>query len=240
MGVGFQAFTNNGVFQIDGNTMGFGLRQKIAASTSNSSSGYVWRFYTVISFTAVTPIIAINAPNGVPVSCMGAWPQSGSTWNAVFYSPSQTNFTVYIFDQVASCPPSNSHCGLQVFNGSVQLIADSALGFLRVLDNQQGTMPSASTGSWSWSYGIQTVATACMLNSYQYGSLQFVSKDPDTPGANLGYLNFYTTAWSHSGGTATLNNVYDRTDTFTYTGSGPYSNISHLNWSALQIDVSHL
>lgn len=229
MSAGLQVYTSTGLFQIDGVTPGYALRQHSTVSTSNSTGNY----FGSLSFTGVAPLVAIYSGNGVPVACI-QMTVSGSTWTALFWSTAATTFDVYVFDSIQALSASGSTFGLQVFDGSGNIVADSALGFCSILDTPSGTVTASSASTQQFSYGVSKVATVCALNAFQYVSQTITVAKPLT-----GHYYFYSTAWMHSGGTATLN----WNQAVSQNGSLPSSTPTvgqFLNWSALMIDVTGL
>jgi hypothetical protein len=186
---GFQAFTDTGLFQIDGLTPNFQLtaslaqvlQQEILPTVYNNvgTQFYATYWHTTFTFTAATPFFAFVADGNVMVTPWKFTQTGASTYQAEFIGASQTTVRLFIFDQVA---PTSSHFGLQVFDASGRLIADAASPFARVIDVQSGqyvpgtgydatgsSMPG--TGTLIMNYGSRPVAIAgCFPAHYMFNT----------------------------------------------------------------------
>jgi hypothetical protein len=178
IGAGFQAFTDSGVFQIDGESVNFGFRQHSVCTTSDGGAGYntLYPVSTQLTFGAQSPIVAIYSP-GDAVALLACKENGNGTWTATFGSPTATTFDVYIFDEMSACPPSGSRFGFQAFNSQGTLIADSAIPFLKVMGAAAGdlnvpppstAMQGGGTYTQQWSYGIARVATVVGVTATAY------------------------------------------------------------------------
>ncbi|UEP31309.1 hypothetical protein [Burkholderia sp. B21-007] len=141
MSAGFQAFTDTGVYQIDGSTPNY---QMVQAMSANSADGVLQlalndagkAFYTTlpnVSFTfnsTAGPMYGVYASDGVGVTVWRT-ARSGSTYTLTFITERACTVSFFLFDRV---PPVAGKFGLQVFNERGELIADSSKPFLRVLD----------------------------------------------------------------------------------------------------------
>lgn len=151
MGVGYQAFTDTGLFQIDGLTPNYQLIQRMTQSTAltniptvfnNVQQQYYANFWwTSFTFYAITPLFAFTADNGAMVT---PWKfnRSGNTFTAEFVSAvGPVNINLFVFDQVA---PTNGKFGLQVFSAAAALLADAASPFAKVIDVRAGQVLGGS------------------------------------------------------------------------------------------------
>jgi hypothetical protein len=185
MTVGFQAFTDTGIFQIDGHTANFQLTTSLAQvlqqailptvynNVGNQFTGTYW--YTKFTFTANNPLFAFVADGNVMVTPW-RFSQSGSTFTAEFIGATQTTVRLFIFDNV---PVTGSRYGLQVFSETGQLIADAAVPFCKVIDVKAGqyvpgtgwdasglSMPGP--GTLSQSYPVNVAIAGCWPAHYMY------------------------------------------------------------------------
>ncbi|MCO1358814.1 hypothetical protein L0Y97_07805 [Burkholderia multivorans] len=187
MGVGFQAFTNSGIFQIDGSTPNYQLVERLEAVSQWTTVDTVWNnaniqyrgTYWICSFTfsADRPLYAFSADPGVGVSLWDAKAQPGGGGYTVrFITERQATVRLFVFSRV---PVSANRFGLQVFNASGELIADAASPFYRVLD----VIEVRYMGDWGWtvtgapnpqwdqrSYGRPVLISALWPAHYLWGS----------------------------------------------------------------------
>ncbi|KGR93895.1 hypothetical protein [Burkholderia sp. ABCPW 111] len=140
MTVGFQAFTDSGLYQIDGRTPNFQCTQSLSAVSQSTSlrvayndvnkpfDGTFW--VATFSFTANTPLYAFAADGGVGAT---VWDHqvSGNFHTIRIVTWQQTTVRFFVFD---STPPVGGNFGLQVFSETGALVADSSRPFYRVLD----------------------------------------------------------------------------------------------------------
>ncbi|AIO64889.1 hypothetical protein [Burkholderia oklahomensis] len=141
MGVGFQAFTESGVFQIDGTTPNYQLVQSMSAVSQLIRIDTVWNDKNIqfqgqfwvcsFTFSAEVPLYAFSADAGVGVSLWDAKSGDGRTYTVRFITEVQATVRLFVFSKA---PVSGRGFGLQVFDGQGQLIADAASPFYRVLD----------------------------------------------------------------------------------------------------------
>ncbi|KVT92718.1 hypothetical protein WK60_14100 [Burkholderia ubonensis] len=175
MTVGFQAFTDTGLYQIDGQTPNLQCTQSMAAVSSqqavnigNTAQGpyYVTKWVSTFTFGGTTPIYAIATDGGVGATVWDHQLSSGIHTVRVI-TDSQVMVRFFVFDQV---PPASSNFGLQVFDANGKLIADSSRAFFRVLDVVHDQYLSGtgwvvggfpSYGPFSRSYGGRPVLIAC-------------------------------------------------------------------------------
>lgn len=187
MGVGFQAFTDSGVFQIDGLTPNYQLVQRLEAVSQqttvetvyNNASIQYYGTYWMCSFvfTADRPLYAFCADPGVGVSLWDAKAsKDGRTYTVRFITEAQTTVRLFVFSNV---PATGSRYGLQVFGPNGTLIADAASPFYRVLDviesRYMGDAGWAVTGSPnpSWdqrAYGRPVLISGLWPAHYIWGS----------------------------------------------------------------------
>jgi hypothetical protein len=185
MTAGFQAFTDTGVVQIDGQTPNFQLVASYAQvlqqetlptvynNVGNQFSAPYW--HTTFTFTANNPLFAFVADGGVMVTPW-RFSRSGNTFTAEFIGASQTAVRLYVFDNV---PVVGSRFGLQVFNSAGALIADAASPFCKVIDVKSGqyvpgtgwdasglTMPGP--GTLSQTYGVNIAIAGAWPAHYMY------------------------------------------------------------------------
>lgn len=187
MPAGFQAFTDTGLFQIDGETPNYQLIASLAQVLAQDSLPTVYNnasqqfsatyWHTTFTFNANNPLVAFLADGGVMVTPW-RFSRSGNVFTAEFIGASQTTVRLYVFDNV---PPTNSHFGLQVFSSAGALVADAASPFAKVIDVKAGqylagtgfdntgtTMPGA--GTQAQDYGRPIAVAGCWPAFYMFGS----------------------------------------------------------------------
>lgn len=140
MTVGFQAFTDSGLYQIDGATPNFQCVQSFATVTQSTNLHVAYNdvgryfdgtFWTAtFSFTARTPLYAFSADGGVGATVWEHKAENG-LHTVRIVTGQQTTVRFFLFDTV---PPPGGNFGLQVFSASGALIADASRPFYRVLD----------------------------------------------------------------------------------------------------------
>lgn len=237
---GFQAWTDTGIYQIDGDTINFGFRQRGTLTTYPSDGNNSAQFHCncTYQFSAVNPILAVHAP-GAPVALLSIQAQGNNTWLATFWSWQATTFDVYVFDRMSNCPVSGPNCGLQCWSGSGELIADTRIPFMNVLGFPQGNLPALNNQQpegvyqrLQYTYGVSKVATVFGASAWQY-----VSRGYTNPQMRLGKVQGLISCWQHSGGIAFMCAVAQNSNVF------PIDNIilnpSPSYWSGLLVDVSH-
>ncbi|HDR8924500.1 TPA: hypothetical protein QDB26_000959 [Burkholderia vietnamiensis] len=158
MTAGFQAFTDTGLYQIDGMTPNYQLvMSSSAASTSttlllarNDAGNPFYTTLPAVSFTFTAnqaPMYGVYAEGGVGITLWNA-AASGNTYTLTFITEQPCTVHFFMFDKV---PPPSGNFGLQVFSANGTLIADSSRPFLRVLDviyeNYLGDTGWVTTGS---------------------------------------------------------------------------------------------
>ncbi|CAB3688762.1 hypothetical protein LMG24238_03002 [Paraburkholderia sediminicola] len=188
MTAGFQAFTDSGLFQIDGQTPNYQLTASLVQTLRQESIPTVYnnvgqQFYatywhTTFSFTATNPLFAFVADGNVMVTPWKFSKTGSNTYTAEFIGAGQANVTLFIFDKVA---PSGSRFGLQVFDNTGALIADAVSPFARVLDVKSGAYLSGSgfdgtgtsmpgAGTQSQDYGRPVAIAGCFPAHYMSNS----------------------------------------------------------------------
>ncbi|WP_261503564.1 hypothetical protein [Burkholderia multivorans] len=243
MPAGFQAFTDTGVFQIDGESVNFGFRQHAVCTTSDGGAGFntLYPVATQLTFAAQSPVVAIYAP-GEAVALLACKENGDGTWTATFCSPVATSFDVYIFDAMSACPPSGSRCGLQAFNSQGVLIADSAIPFLKVLGAGSGDLnvPPSSTamqggGTYTqqWTFGVARAATVVGVTATAYAAQGLTN-----PSQRLGKVMTMMSAWRHAGGVVSMAAVYSTSRVIPL--SNPILTWRYTQWSGIFVDVSNL
>ncbi|HDR9153772.1 TPA: hypothetical protein QDB05_000191 [Burkholderia vietnamiensis] len=175
MTAGFQAFTDTGLYQIDGMTPNYQLVMSASAASSSTTLLLARNdagnpFYTTLAAVSFTfsanqaPMYGVYAEGGVGVTLWNTT-SSGNTYTLTFITEQPCTVHFFAFDKV---PPPSGNFGLQVFDGNGVLIADSSRPFLRVLDviyeEYLGTSGWVVTGSpypaWkSRSYGVQVIVS---------------------------------------------------------------------------------
>jgi len=258
MTAGFQAYTDSGFVQIDGESINHSLRLHVTLSTSAAAlqvqGSNFGRIYSVVAqlvyltFQASQPVVAFYAP-GSPVALINCVQTSPGNWQALFWSNAQTSFEAYVFDRTDQVPASSSRCGLQVFNSSGVLIADSAIPMLRAITYYSGNVcgigPGWSNGSAGWpgttsaSYsqsGRTKVATGAVITATAVAGLSSNNTDGSDSSAWVGI-----SAWNHTaGGGVTWNWIVTGYNGAQYYPSYYVGYGSMLNWGGLLIDVSNL
>lgn len=176
MPAGFQAFTDTGVYQIDGRTPNYQMVQSMAADSAVGSlplarndAGRTFMIdlpSVTFTFSSVAgPMYAVLASGAVGITLWGA-KRNGSSYSVTFVTERPCNVRLFVFDQV---PVAAGNFGLQVFDAGGRLVADSSKPFLRVLDvifedymNGVGwTAEGAPSPPWhSRSYGVPVLISA--------------------------------------------------------------------------------
>ncbi|WP_081896664.1 MULTISPECIES: hypothetical protein [Burkholderia] len=190
MEAGFQAFTDGGVFQIDGKTPNYQLVQSMSGVSQRTSVQTVWNNdhklqfygeYWICSFTfsADEPLYAFQADPGVGVALWDTTSADGSgrLFTVRLITTQQATVRLFVFSKV---PVSSSKFGLQVFDENESLIADAASPFYRVLDviqegylgNDLGWVVAGapSPSDLSRSYGRPVLISALWSSHYIWGS----------------------------------------------------------------------
>jgi hypothetical protein len=217
MTVGFQAFTDTGLFQIDGQTPNLQLTATLAQVLQQESLPTVYnnagtQFYntywhTTFTFNAAAPIFAFVADGGVMVTPW-RFSQNGNQYTAEFIGASQTTIRLFIFDQV---PVTASRVGLQVFDATGKLIADAGVPFMKVIDVISGqyitgtgfdgtgtTMPGP--GTLNRAYGVNVAIAACWPSHYMTNSGDETTMSGISvagPNITWEFHTFYGTRGSH-------------------------------------------
>ncbi|KVU68943.1 hypothetical protein WK72_14565 [Burkholderia ubonensis] len=215
--------------------MNLGFRQHAVCTTQATSDPHGGQQYPVtagLTFAAITPVVAIYAP-GDPVALLACRPNWNGTWTATFWSPQATTFDVYIFDQMAACPPSGSTCGFQAFNAQGALIADSAIPFLNVLGFVSGALSGTTAYTQQWSFGVAKAATVVGVTGHKY-----VSQGLTVPAQDLGRTVAMISAWKHAGGTVQMAASLALSNVFPLTN--PILEWAYPNWTGIIVDVSNL
>ncbi|AOI88964.1 hypothetical protein [Burkholderia pseudomultivorans] len=141
MGAGFQAFTDSGVYQIDGSTPNYQMVQAMAGQSVTTGLPFVVNDAGIsfganlpnVSFTFTStagPMYGVFASDGVGITIWST-EVSGSAYTLRFVTERECTVYFFLFDRV---PVASGRFGLQVFNERGDLIADSSKPFLRVLD----------------------------------------------------------------------------------------------------------
>ncbi|KVC60492.1 hypothetical protein WI73_04545 [Burkholderia ubonensis] len=141
MTAGFQAFTDTGVYQIDGSTPNYQMVQAMSADSTyqglhlaNNDVGFEFRIsLPSVTFTFAAhagPMYGVHASGGVGITHWSTV-RNGNVYSLTFVTERPCAVRLFLFDQV---PPAAGNFGLQVFNERGTLIADSSRPFLRVLD----------------------------------------------------------------------------------------------------------
>ncbi|WP_321940067.1 hypothetical protein [Paraburkholderia sp. J8-2] len=237
MSAGFQAWTDTGLVTIDGSTPCFGLRVHQVITSSNQSiawgGGAASVFYMTvpiasITFTAAAPVVAFYSPSTY-CQMIALKNNGGNSWTAQFWTQSVASIEVYVFDQTNQFAGSNY--GLQVFDGSGQLIADATAPFLKPMGFISGNI-FGSTGNSFITHGYSSPN----YQSWAIASAKCATAAPLAASAIGNYI--WLDGWSHSGGTATHGWFQ-----LAKQGSGNDNNltafVSEVDWSGLLIDVAN-
>jgi hypothetical protein len=187
MTAGFQAFTDTGIVQIDGQTANFQLVAQLAQVLQLQSIPSVYNdvgkqfsatyWHTTFTFTANNPLFAFVADGGVMIAPW-RFSRSGNSFAAEFIGAAQTTLRLFIFDNVL---PTPSGFGLQVFSNAGVLVADAASPFCKVIDVISGqylpgtgwdasgtTMPGPQTQSAG--YPVNVAIAGCWPSHYMFSS----------------------------------------------------------------------
>ncbi|MUV20846.1 hypothetical protein GNZ25_05420 [Burkholderia thailandensis] len=176
MPVGFQAFTDTGLYQIDGKTPNYQMVQAMSGQSVIGTLRLAYNdagkpFTTTLPNVTLTfranagPMYGVYASGGIGISLWSA-KRSDSTYTLTFITEQPCTVYLFLFDRV---PPASGNFGLQVFDASGSLIADASRPFLRVLDvifedymNGVGwTVEGAPSPPWhSRSYGVPVLISA--------------------------------------------------------------------------------
>ncbi|MCA8013828.1 hypothetical protein LGM38_17410 [Burkholderia vietnamiensis] len=141
MPAGLQAFTDTGLYQIDGSTPNYQMVQAMSGQSVDTSLRLAVNdvgklFNTTLpsvafAFNATAgPMYGVYASDGVGITVWST-DVSGSMYTLRFITERPCTVYFFLFDRV---PPAAGNFGLQVFNERGNLIADSSKPFLRVLD----------------------------------------------------------------------------------------------------------
>lgn len=141
MPAGFQAFTETGVYQIDGATPNYQMVQAMSAQSVDTALRLAVNdagkpFTTTLPSVAFSfnstagPMYGVYASDGAGITIWST-DVSGTTYTLRFVTERPCTVFLFLFDSV---PLVSGSFGLQVFNGRGDLIADSSRPFLRVLD----------------------------------------------------------------------------------------------------------
>jgi hypothetical protein len=207
MGVGFEAYTDSGLFQIDGIAPNMTLRQIIGLGTSPGALPITWTQsglqgpvvpVAAASFEATAPLVALYSPY-TAATVISTTNNGGDIWTVEVWSLDPATVFLYIFDSVAAVGgPGGSGYGFQVFDSNAGLIYDARRSPVSILDfvsgNIMGQSPYTFQGNLAWpgnrqqvySYPVAKVATAAILNAADRSTQQY----------------FACSAWVHSGGSA--------------------------------------
>ncbi|AIO69954.1 hypothetical protein [Burkholderia oklahomensis] len=238
---GFQAWTDTGFYQIDGDTINFGFRQRNVLTTSEGGAGAATQFHCTCQyqFSAVSPILAVYAP-GTPVALLSFQALGNNTWLATLWSYQATTFDVYVFDRMSNCPVAGPNVGLQCWSATGELVADTRIPFMNVLGFPQGNIPARSTQQPTgiidriqYSFGVAKVATVFGATSWQY-----ITRGYTNPQQKLGKIQGQTSCWMHSGGTAYM--CYVASESTVLPIDPVVINPSPSYWSGILVDVSHI
>lgn len=248
MTAGFQAFTDSGLVQIDGTTQNYVLRSTLSVTTSNgnmpagkANAGTVYTLLApmaTFAITAINPLIVLYSPSAYStiLSVTGGAPN----WTVTIWSNTPAAITVYVFDQSSVAVPSGPGYGLQVFDGSGNLIADGRQRLARIVDTQSGNIKSVGAGwgqygqvdnqthTWSYAGTVSKVGVGAVVTP-------FVSSP--TGGTNNGWYDIggYQTAGT------TVNflwQYYSQGSTSHPGNNNCYG--SQYNWSFMAVDLSNI
>ncbi|WGS46061.1 hypothetical protein LFL97_25620 [Burkholderia sp. JSH-S8] len=176
MAAGFQAFTDTGLYQIDGRTPNYQMVQSMSADSAARSlplaMNDVGKTFLIslpnvtFTFSAIAgPMYGVYAAEAVGITLWSA-KRDGSVYTLTFVTERPCNVRLFLFDQV---PVAGGDFGLQAFDEGGRLIADSSKPFLRVLDvifedYMKGvgwTVEGAPSPDWhSKSYGVPVLISA--------------------------------------------------------------------------------
>ncbi|RQY60788.1 hypothetical protein DF111_01340 [Burkholderia stagnalis] len=178
MTAGFQAFTDSGLYQIDGSTPNYQLVQAMSADSAVQSLHLAYNDVHTdfrIALPSVTftfaaqagPMYGVHASGGTGITHWSTTHNdNGNVYSLTFVTEQPCTVRLFLFDQV---PPASSNFGLQVFNERGTLIADSSKPFLRVLDviseryngDTGWVVGGAPNPPWhSKSYGVPVLVSA--------------------------------------------------------------------------------
>jgi|GEM_PF-4188557 len=237
---GFWSLTDNGIFQIDGTTVNYSLRQhQTLATVAGSLIGFSTSLVN-FSFSAVYPIVAIYAPDR-PVTMLQCVSSGANSWTAQFWSSGgQTQFEVFVFDRTDNIGDS-SNVGLKVYNEQGQLIASAAVPMLRpiaFIQGQAGGFSMEWQGSGPWPRGFVNDYSQAGYAKVAVGCIT-TGTSVERTGNNDGYMS--ASGWTCNGGSVQMHwtdNVFGSPSgsyPSTYVGYG-----SNLTFSGLLIDVSNI
>ncbi|MDN7970685.1 hypothetical protein QZM91_24345 [Burkholderia multivorans] len=141
MPAGFQAFTDTGLYQIDGRTPNYQLVQAMVGQAVNSDLHLAYNdagreFVKTLPNASFTfnanagPMYGVYASGGAGITLWSA-KRNGSVYTLTFVTEQPCTVYLFLFDKV---PPAAGNFGLQVFDDAGALIADASRPFLRVLD----------------------------------------------------------------------------------------------------------
>lgn len=170
MAHGLKIINDAGTVQVDELYKNMALFAKEVSTTNVViSAGRSKRTFTYDS-TLVNPIFAVRCADWAVARATFA----SGTWTVDVFveDPSGTAFTLYVFGEPIS---SGSTIGFQVFNASSQLVFDSNLKYLRVIDFWNKPFQSGGTPFETRSYapGLTLAAAVVGLNLAQDASIRY-------------------------------------------------------------------
>lgn len=243
MTAGFQAFTDGGIYQIDGTTYNLVRRQLISVTTaagpldmSKNNAGTMntnTASVATVAFSAVTPLLVIYSPNR-PAAIMKVLSTGANTWSAQIWTyGGNDTLELHVFDRADAAAPSGAGFGLQVFDANGILVADARQRLARVVDVQSGNILGVGPGWGQWnSVDVQT-------QSYSYSGIAKVGVGamltPFTCSPNIYYR---TQGYQTNGGT--ISRQYHVTS---IGGTVPGNEVafgSQFDWRFMAVDLSYM
>lgn len=151
---GFKAYTNTGLFQIDGVTPNFQLvnrqfgttQQTVLNTVYNNVGTQFTATYWAITFTfaADSPLVAFRADDGYRV-CPWKFSRSGNVYSATFITDVQAPVTMWVFDKAQA---TADNFGFKVYDPSGNLVCSAIQPMSKIADVIAGQY-FAGTGFYS-------------------------------------------------------------------------------------------
>ncbi|MBK5120878.1 hypothetical protein IQ288_13395 [Burkholderia sp. R-69980] len=248
MGVGYQAWTDTGLAQIDGVAQNYVLRQNFLITTAsgdmNAGKSNAGNQYTlkanIADFIvyATAPFIALYSPSAY-ATMLWCIKQSEGIWSVRLWSNTAAIVGVYIFDQAAVVAPTGPGFGLQVFDEAGNLVADARQRLARVIDIQIGNINNAGPGWGQWAQvdGRAYQFSYPQVSKIGVGALGTAFVSSPTGGSNNGWYNM--SGLQTAGSTVNFNYAYYAQGNTSHPGNNNCFG-SQYDWRFMAVDLSNI